>query len=247
MKKAVLIAAALALAPLPLASQEVQDRKDREPAYAGKGGEQAGTSGRVDDQAQSALRDRVVRAIETIEEACAADLDDLCGRVTSGEGRIAMCMRAHEDQISSGCRSALYRVTGTLRGNIDRVVEGCWNEIQAQCGDAGKIGPCLEQKKSSFSSSCQRIIGALEQRMHHRTSLVGMSVYSSDNKNLGQIVEVVRGPNDELRSVQVDIGRMLGLGTKVVTIPIEKLQQVPGIKALLSDTEVRSLPEAKKQ
>ena len=59
MKKAVLIAAALVLAPLPLASQEVQDKKDRDPAYAGKGGEQVGTSGRVDDQAQSALRERV--------------------------------------------------------------------------------------------------------------------------------------------------------------------------------------------
>ena len=247
MKKAVLIAAALVLAPLPLASQEVQDRKDRDPAYAGKGGEQAGTSGRVDDQAQSALRARVIGAIETIEEACAADLDDFCGRVTSGEGRIAMCMRAHEDRISSGCRSALYRVAGTLRRNVDLVAEACWKEIQAQCGDAGKIGQCLVQKKSSLSSSCQTIIGALEQRIHQRTSMVGMPVYSSDNKNLGQIVEVVKGPDDEVRSVQVDIGRMLGLGTKVITIPADKLQQVPGIKALLSDTEVRSLPEAKKQ
>jgi PRC-barrel domain len=247
MKKAVLIAAALVLAPLPLASQEMQDRKDRDPAYAGKGGEQAGTTRQVDDQVRSALRDRVVQAIETIEEACAADVDDFCGRVTSGEGRIAMCMRAHEDQISSGCRSALYRVAGTLRRNVDRVAEGCWNEIQAQCGDAGKIGQCLEQKKSSFSSSCQTIIGALEQRIHQRTSLVGMPVYSSDNKNLGEIVEVVKGPGNEVRAVQVDIGRMLGLGTKVVTIPADKLQQVPGIKALLSDTEVRSLPEAKKQ
>ena len=57
----------------------------------------------------------------------------------------------------------------------------------------------------------------------------------------------MKGPDDEVRSVQVDIGRMLGLGTKVITIPADKLQQVPGIKALLSDTEVRSLPEAKKQ
>jgi PRC-barrel domain len=245
MNKAVLIAAALVLAPLPLSSQEVQGKNDQ-PAYAGKGGEQAGMSGRSDDQSRSTLRERVVEAIKTVEEACATDLDEFCGSVTSGEGRIAMCMLAHEDQISSGCRSALHRAARTLKRNVDRVAEGCWNEIQAQCGDTGKIGQCLEQKKSSLSSTCQTIIGALERRLQQRTSLVGMPVYSSDNKNLGQIVEVVRGPDDKLQSIQVDIGRLLGLGTKVVTIPGEKLQQLPGIKALMSDTEVRSLPEAKK-
>src|SRR5262245_43826434 len=196
MKRAILVAAALVLAAPPLASQEVQGKKDREPALAGKSGEQAGTSGRADDQAQSALRNRVARAIETIEGACATDLDDFCGRVTSGEGRIAMCMLAHEDQISSGCRSALSRAADALRRNVERVAEGCWSEIKAQCGEAGKIGECLEQKKSSLSPACQTVIAALEQRIQQRTSLVGMPLYSSDNKNLGQIVDVVRGSDN---------------------------------------------------
>jgi len=74
-----------------------------------------------------------------------------------------------------------------------------------------------------------------------------MSVYSSDNKNIGQVVEIVRGPDDKVQSIQVDIGRVLGLGTKVVTITAEKLERLPGIKVLLSDAEVRSLPEAKKE
>jgi hypothetical protein len=77
--------------------------------------------------------------------------------------------------------------------------------------------------------------------------VVGMSVYSSDNKNIGQVVEIVRGPDDKVQSIQVDIGRVLGLGTKVVTITAEKLERLPGIKVLLSDAEVRSLPEAKKE
>lgn len=77
--------------------------------------------------------------------------------------------------------------------------------------------------------------------------MVGMSVYSSDNKNIGQVVEIVRGPDDKVQSIQVDIGRVLGLGTKVVTITAEKLERLPGIKVLLSDAEVRSLPEAKKE
>ena len=74
-----------------------------------------------------------------------------------------------------------------------------------------------------------------------------MPVYSSDNKNLGQVVEVVKGPDDKVQSIQVDIGRVLGLGTKVVTITADKFEQLPGIKLLLSDAEVRSLPDAMKQ
>ena len=63
-------------------------------------------------------------------------------------------------------------------------------------------------------------------------------VYSSDNKNIGQVVEIVRGPDDKVQwESQVDIGRVLGLGTKVVTITAEKLERLPGIKVLLSDAE----------
>ena len=60
------------------------------------------------------------------------------------------------------------------------------------------------------------------------------------------MVEVVKGPDDKVQSIQVDIGRVLGLGTKVVTITADKFEQLPGIKVLLSDAEVRSLPDAKK-
>jgi hypothetical protein len=73
-----------------------------------------------------------------------------------------------------------------------------------------------------------------------------MPVYSSDNKNLGQVVEVIKGPDNKVQSIQVDIGRVLGLGTKVITITADKLERLPGIKIQLSEAEVRSLPEAKK-
>ena len=76
--------------------------------------------------------------------------------------------------------------------------------------------------------------------------MVGMPVYSSDNKNLGQVVEVIKGSDNKVQSIQVDIGRVLGIGTKVITITSDKLERLPGIKILLSEAEVRSLPEAKK-
>jgi hypothetical protein len=248
MNKAVLFAAALVVAPLALSSQELPDRRDRAAPHVGKSGERAAPSERTDELSRSALRDRMGQAIEVVEDACAADIDDFCGRVSPGRGRVALCMLVHEDQLSSGCRSTLYRASRLLKHKVDSVAEVCWNEIQKLCGESQRIGQCLEQKRGSLSSTCQTIVEALGERAAHGlTALVGMPVYSSDNKTLGHVVEVVKGPDDKVQSIQVDIGRILGLGTKVVSIPADKLERLPGVKVLLSDAEVRSLPEAKKQ
>ena len=233
MNKAVLVAAALVLAPMAVWSQELPQL-----------GKSAAPSERTDDLLQSAVEDRVAQSIDRVADACAADMDDFCGRVTSGGGRVSLCMLAHEDQLSSGCRSALYRISRDLRRNVERTAEACWNEIKTVCGETEKVGQCLGQKKGSLSSSCQTIIGAMGQKL--RGLAVGMPVYSSDNKNLGQVVEVIKGPDNKVQSIQVDIGRVLGLGTKVITITADKLERLPGIKIQLSEAEVRSLPEAKK-
>src|SRR5262245_46851373 len=56
----------------------------------------------------------------------------------------------------------------------------------------------------------------------------------------------LKGTDGKVKSIQVDIGRMLGIGSKVVTITPDKFEQLAGIKLRLSDAEIRSLPEAKK-
>ncbi|HEY1244908.1 MAG TPA: PRC-barrel domain-containing protein [Hyphomicrobiaceae bacterium] len=247
MNKVVLIAAALVLAPLALWGQEVQDRKDRESLSDRKGSDIAAPSERAGDSSQLSFRDRVAEAVEAVEDACAADVDDFCGNVTPGGGRIAFCILANEDQLGGRCRVALRRAASNLQRSVDRVAEGCWNEVQAACGEGGRIAQCLEQKKGSLSSSCRTIVEAVGHGLGALTPLVGMSVFSSDNKDLGRIVNVMKGPDNKIQSIQVDIGRLLGIGTKVVTITGDKIEQLPRIKLSLSDADVRSLPEAKTQ
>jgi Golgi apparatus protein 1 len=243
MNRAVLIAAALVLAPLTLFGREQADRKGSDAATGMKVVERNGSAGREDGVSKASFRDRVAEAVEMVEDACAADIADFCGKVSAGQGRIAFCMLAHEDQLSDRCGGALSRVASNLQRNVDRVAQQCLGELQAACGETGAIGRCVEQKKGSLSPPCQSIVTALGQRV--LAPLVGMSVFSSDNKNLGQIVEIARGPGDKIQSIQVDIGRLLGLGTKVVVIPADKMEQLPRVRVLLSDVEVRSLPEAK--
>ena len=235
MSRAVLVAAALVCAPIALWGQELPQP-----------GQSPASSEQTDSFPQSAIKERVAQALDEVADACATDIDDFCGKVTAGQGRLAFCMLAHEDQLSGRCRSTLYDISRDVKQNFERVAEGCLSEIKTLCGETGKVGQCLGQKKGSLSPSCQTIVQAIGQRARRLVGLVGAAVYSSDNKNLGQVVSVTKGPDDKVQSIQVDVGRVLGLGTKVITITADKLERLPGIKILLSETEVRSLPETKK-
>jgi len=247
MKQAALLAAAFMSAPLPLLSQEAPRPGDREPSHIGTTDDRANAMSR---RPQSEFRDRIADAIETVETACTADIDAFCGEVTPGKGRLALCMRAHEDQLSRRCWSALRRVGRNVERTVERIAGSCWNEVQALCGEKDNIGQCVAQKKESLSSTCETIVTALGQQLQRVQDLsarVGMQVYGPDDKSIGQVAEVIRAPDGKLQSIQVDIGRFLGLGSKVVDISADKVERMAGIKVHLSDSELRSLPEAKKQ
>jgi hypothetical protein len=247
MRKAVLVTAALLLAPSPALSQEAQRSEGRDPPTVERDVDSDARGERLVGPAASALRYRMVRAIETVESACAEDIDDFCAKVMPGAGRLSLCMRAHEDQLSRACRSALEQVSQPLQRNVERVTEMCWHEVGALCGDVTGVGQCVAQKKASLSAPCRTIVTILGQKVQGLMARVGMPVYSSDDKALGQVAQVVRGADGKVQSVQVDIGRMLGLGTKVVAISADKFELLSGIKLQLSDAEIRSLPEARQQ
>jgi len=176
MKQAALLAAAFMSAPLPLLSQEAPRPGDREPSHIGTTDDRANAMSR---RPQSEFRDRIPDAIETVETACTADIDAFCGEVTPGKGRLALCMRAHEDQLSRRCWSALRRVGRNVERTVERIAGSCWNEVQALCGEKDNIGQCVAQKKESLSSTCETIVTALGQQLQRVQDLsarVGMQV-----------------------------------------------------------------------
>jgi PRC-barrel domain protein/cysteine rich repeat protein len=199
--------------------------------------------------AQSNLRDRVAAAIEAVQGACASDISNFCGSVTRGEGRVLLCMQAHEDQLSRRCQFALYRASRGLDraiNRVERIADACMNDIEAQCGDAERIGQCLVQKSGSLSQPCQMVLAGLRQAVQGLVTLRGAQVYSSDDKNVGQVVDVTRGPDGKVESIQVAIGRWLGIGDRVVTITPDDFDQLADrIRLRLAGEEVRAMPEAK--
>jgi hypothetical protein len=74
----------------------------------------------------------------------------------------------------------------------------------------------------------------------------GAGLYSADDKNVGQVVEVTRGPDGKVESIQVAVGRWLGIGDRVVTINADDFDQLADrIRLRLAGEEVRAMPEAK--
>ena len=262
MNRLVLFAAALLLTPLPAASQQQQQQTPAPqtqgaPSSAMQSGTMENrsgaseygqrTEGLLDRIAQSGLRDRLELAIERVEDACGGDIEEYCGDVTPGGGRIAACMHAHADALSRRCRFSLFRTARNIRSAVENIANECWTNIQSQCGSEQNVGECARQKSSSLSPTCQTVVAALHEVGQKIGQLRDMPVYSADNKDLGRVVEAVRGPDGKLQVIQIQVGRFLGLGDKVVRIPADQIHEMADrIMLQLNSDQVRNLPESKK-
>ena len=89
MNRSVFMAAVLVLTPLAVWGQAPPLSKDRDPSYSARGGGLDARAEQADTPSALHLRDGIATALETVERACAADVEDYCPRVTAGEGRLA--------------------------------------------------------------------------------------------------------------------------------------------------------------
>lgn len=201
--------------------------------------------------AQSTLKNCVAGAIDAVEGACASDIAKFCGNVSRGEGRVLLCMQAHDDQLSRRCQFTLFRVSRHLEravNRVERIADACWDDIQAHCSNADKIGKCVMEKGPALSPACRTVVAGIKQTLQGLASLKGLPVYSSDNEDLGRVVSVVRGADGKVQSVQVEVGRFLGVGERTMTIDAKSFEQLTDrIRLRITGEGLRSLPESKKQ
>ena len=197
--------------------------------------------------AESNLKERLAAAVETVEGACASDVRKFCGNVTRGEGRLLQCMQAYDDQLSYRCQFGLYRASRNLEAalsRVERIADACWTDIQEKCADTDKIGQCVMEKRTSLSQPCQTVLNALRDAYQNLAALRGRPVVSEDGKEVGHVVEVNKGPDGKIHSIEIHIGRWLGLGDRVVKIDADKFEQLAEqVKLRLRGEEVQSMPE----
>ncbi|MDP2620212.1 MAG: PRC-barrel domain-containing protein [Hyphomicrobiales bacterium] len=77
------------------------------------------------------------------------------------------------------------------------------------------------------------------------STLVGLRVYSTDGREVGDVVKVSTAANGEIRHLYVEIPEFLGLGTKTVRIPARMYEKnEDGVELVLTADAVNMLPEA---
>jgi hypothetical protein len=153
-------------------------------------------------------------------------------------------MQAFDDQLSRRCQFALYRASRNLERSLDRVeriADACWSDIEANCTNADRIGQCLAEKVEKLSPGCQTVVGAVGRTLSNLVSLRGWPVMSSDNEDVGRVVEVVRDADGKMAALQIDIGSLLGIGGRTMTIDASAFEQLADkIRLKISAEALRS-------
>lgn len=116
-------------------------------------------------------RAKAEKAVGHIETACAYDVTKFCPSVTPGDGRIALCLLAHEDKLAKSCLSTALRVGRNFDlavSNIFRAAQVCEQDIVKICGEiepgGGRIAQCLIDNQPKLATQCRAEVVSLAVR-----------------------------------------------------------------------------------
>ena len=118
------------------------------------------------EQQKVQMRERIGAAVQQLRTACAQEVSSFCSSVSPGEGRLLLCMQAHEDKLGHACELALLETSrniGSAIRRVERFADACWNDIQIYCRTAaGSVAQCVVDNRSSLSPQCRAIVAATQ-------------------------------------------------------------------------------------
>lgn len=94
-------------------------------------------------------------------EACGAERDAFCSKITPGDGRLIACLYAHQGELSHRCDYVLFDAAAQLQeimGAMSRLQQVCAPDIELLCGAVkkgeGRLMQCLREKQMALSAPC---------------------------------------------------------------------------------------------
>ena len=204
------------------------------------------------------MRARIAAAVEQLRTACDDELRNFCSTVTPGEGRLLLCMQAHEDRLSRQCELALLETSRNIGSVVQRVetfAKACWQDIQTHCsGTGGSVMQCMADNHASLSPTCQAIVAAIlpgtqqGQLPPAQGTMIGLPIYSADGMVLGPVTGVRRRDDGSLEAIEAVLGSPLGLGgTSVLISPGDLHWRGDGVELQMMADQVRSVLQGQKQ
>jgi len=93
--------------------------------------------------------------------ACTDDAQRLCQGVEPGQGRIAQCLKAHEAELSAGCKQEAV----SRKAAMQNFQQSCRPDLQQFCADVqsghGSKVKCLKDNLSRLSPPCAAVVSRM--------------------------------------------------------------------------------------
>jgi len=109
----------------------------------------------------TALQAKLAAGAVKLESSCGDEIKNFCSTVTPGEGRVILCIEAHEDKLSPRCLFDMHAAAKNLKvvGDTFKEATGaCRGDISKFCGQTpagqGRVMQCLMTNKASVATAC---------------------------------------------------------------------------------------------
>ncbi len=100
------------------------------------------------------------------EEICAEDRARFCNDSSTSGGNVALCLKQHENKLSSPCRDMLQ----AIQKRIDEVKRACTADIDRLCKGVelghGRVAECLNGHASELTLACAEQMKWLNERLN---------------------------------------------------------------------------------
>lgn len=97
-------------------------------------------------------------------QGCRADVQKFCKGIQPGGGRIAMCLKQHESELSAGCRERIAQA----KEEAKELAEACKPDAEKLCQGVqpgqGRVAACLKQHEGELSGKCREEIAEAKNR-----------------------------------------------------------------------------------
>lgn len=108
----------------------------------------------------------------SVTKACTKELQAYCKGVTPGEGHVAACLYAYEDQLSTSCTIAVYKGVADLDKalhNLGVYAKACSADLMQYCGNTepghGRLYQCISKNKATLTNDCRAALKKSEPDM----------------------------------------------------------------------------------
>jgi hypothetical protein len=108
-----------------------------------------------------AVQAKLAAGTAKLESSCGDEIKSFCSTVTPGQGRMVLCIEAHEDKLSPKCQFDMHEAANNLRLAGDSMKEAttaCQGDVGKLCGQTkagqGRILECLMTNKAAISPAC---------------------------------------------------------------------------------------------